>query len=99
MIRPRSTRDLFHSEQRFVVAMYELGFGRFESLRIQTGELVLDPWPATVRGVKFASEDPSTSRTPPDEFALKRQETDHFEYVRAVDGWGMACLEVRNGLP
>ena len=99
MIRPRSTRDLFHSEQRFVVAMYELGFGRFESLRIQTGELVLDPWPATVRGVKFASEDPSTSRMPPDEFALKRQVTELFEYVRAVDAGEIRCLEVRHGLP
>ena len=99
MSRPMSTRDLLHSERRFVVAMYGLGFGRFEFLRIQTGELMLDPWPTTVRGVKFASEDPSTSRTPPDEFELKRQVTELFEYVRAVDAGEIRCLEVRHGLP
>lgn len=99
MSRPMSTRDLLHSERRFAVAMYGLGFGRFEFLRIQTGELVLDPWPTTVRGVKFASEDQSTSRTPPDEFELKRQVTELFEYVRAVEAGEIRCLEVRHGLP
>jgi len=39
-----STHDLRPSERRFVAAMQELGYGRFESLRIQGGEFVLDPW-------------------------------------------------------
>jgi hypothetical protein len=38
--------------------MSALGFGRFEYLRIERGELVLDPWPTVVRDVKFGSQDP-----------------------------------------
>ncbi len=59
MNRVISTSDLLPSERAFVVAMQQLAFGRFEFLRINNGELVLDPWPTTVRGVKFGSEDPS----------------------------------------
>lgn len=99
MNRVTLTSELRSSERAFVAAMQRLGFGRFEFLRIQTGELVLDPWPTTVRGVKFASEDPSTSRTPPDEFELKRQVAELFEYVRAVEAGEIRCLEVRHGLP
>jgi hypothetical protein len=97
--RPTSTRDLLPSEHRFVTAMQQLSFGRLEYLRIDNGELVLDPWPTTMRGVKFGSEDPATSRTPPDEFQLKRQVIELFEYVRAVDAGEIRCLEVRHGLP
>ena len=55
MNRVISTSDLRASERAFVAAMQRLGFGRFEFLRIDSGELVLDPWPTTVRGVKFAA--------------------------------------------
>lgn len=97
--RSVSTHDLLPSERAFVVAMQQLGFGRFEGLRIGNGELVLDPWPTTVRGVKFGSEGAPASRTPPDEFELKRQVVELFEYVREVDAGEIRCLEVRHGLP
>lgn len=96
---PTSTRNLLPSESRFAAAMQQLGFGRFEVLRIQSGELVLNPWPTTVQGIKFGSEDPVTSRTPPGEFELKRQVVQLFEYVRGVDAGEIRCLEVRHGLP
>ena len=99
MTPPVTTQDLLPSEVVFIVAMQQLGFGRFEFLRIENGELALDPWPTTVRGVKFGSEDPGTSRTPPDKFQLKRQVVELFEYVRAVDTGEIRCLEVRHGLP
>jgi hypothetical protein len=37
----------------------ELGYGRFESLRIERGEFVLDPWPTSVRSVKFGATTPN----------------------------------------
>ncbi|HLJ16181.1 MAG TPA: hypothetical protein VKV15_16905 [Bryobacteraceae bacterium] len=40
-----STLDLSPSDRLFVLAMNELGFGRVEFLRIEYGELVLEPWP------------------------------------------------------
>ena len=94
-----STSDLRPSERAFVAAMQRLSFGRLEFLRIDNGELVLDPWPTTVRGVKFAAEDPSASRTPSEEFELKRQVIELIEYVRGVDAGEIRCLEVRHGLP
>ncbi len=99
MNRVISTSDLFPSERAFVAAMQRLSFGRFEFLRIDSGELVLDPWPTTVRGVKFAVEDPAASRTPADEFELKRQVIELVEYVRTVDAGEIRTLEIRHGLP
>ena len=93
-----STRDLLASERRFLTAMVDLGFGRFEFLRIERGELVLDPWPTTVRGIKFGSEERPGRKTT-DEFDLKQQVVELFEYVRQVDAGEVRCLEVRHGLP
>lgn len=99
MTPPVTTKDLLPSEVAFVLAMQRLGFGRFEFLRIEHGELVIDPCPTTVRGVKFGSEGPATSRTLPDEFHLKRQVMEFFEYVRSVDAGEIRTLEIRHGLP
>ena len=96
---PASTRDLLPSEHRFVIAMQQIGFGSFESVLIEKGQLVLDPWPTTVRGVKFGSEDRSVPPTPTAEFELKRQVVELLEYVRAVDAGKIRCLEIRHGLP
>jgi hypothetical protein len=96
---PTSTRNLLPSERRFVTAMQDLAFGRFEFLQIRNGELLLDPWPAAVRGIKFGSEDAPASQTRPDEFDLKRQVVEFFEYVRAVDAGEIRRLDVRHGLP
>jgi len=96
---PTSARDLSPTERRFVFAMSEIGFGRFEFLRIEGGELVLHPWPTTIRDVKFGSVDAATRRPIPDEFELKGQVAEFIEYVRAVEVGEIRCLEVRHGLP
>jgi hypothetical protein len=97
--RPASTRDLLPSESRFAAAMRQLGYGRFESLRIQRGELVLDPWPSTVRNVKFGTTDPAEQRDRPAEFDLKKQVAEFFEYIREVEAGEIRALEVQGGLP
>ena len=96
---PASTRDLLPSERRFLAAMQQIGFGSFESVRIENGELVLDPWPTTIRGVKFGSEDRPVPLTPTAEFELKRQVVELLDYVRAVGAGKIRCLEIRHGLP
>ena len=85
MSRPASTCDLSASERRFLHEMHAVGFGRFESLRIERGELVLEPWPTTVRGIKFGSVDTAAHKPPPGDFELKTQVVEFFEYVRSVD--------------
>ena len=99
MSRPAFTHDLLPTERTFVDAMSRLGFGRFEFLRIDRGELVLDPWPSVVRDVKFGCQDPGTARVAPADFQLKPQVAELFEYVRAVDAGEIRTLEVKSGLP
>ena len=96
---PASTRDLLPSECRFLAAMQQIGFGSFESVRIEDGELVLDPWPTTIRGVKFGSEDRPTDLTSLAEFQLKRQVVELFEYMREIDSGEIRRLEIRHSLP
>jgi hypothetical protein len=79
--------------------MHEVGFGRFESLRIERGGVVLDPWPTTVRGVKFGSANTVTQKAPLADFELKAPVAEFFEYVRTVDVGEIRTLEVQNGLP
>jgi len=99
MGRPTSTRDLTPAERPFIHAMNDVWFGRFEFLRIEHGELVLDPWPATVRAVKFGSGDAATRKPVSDDFELKSQVAEFFEYVRAVSAGEIRTLEIRHGLP
>jgi hypothetical protein len=94
-----STHDLRPSERRVVTAMQELGYGRFESLRIQRGEFVLDPWPTTVRSVKFGQATPSQLGAGLDEFELKKQIAELFVHVRSINAGMIRVLEVRGGLP
>jgi hypothetical protein len=95
----KSTDDLFASERRFAAAMRDVGFGRFESLQIKFGRLVLDPWPIAVRRVKFGSVGAATGRPDADDFQLKAQLAEFFEYVRGVHVGEIRCLELRHGLP
>ena len=82
----------------FIAAMQQLGFGRFEYLQIRGGELVLNPWPVTIRDVKFAS--PKNVGKPESGAAeLRSQVAEFFEYVRSGDAGEIRILEIRHGLP
>lgn len=95
---PHSTQDLRDSERQFVAALQRLGHGRLQDLAIRDGELVLDPWPTTIRDIKFGARvnqpDPKT-----DDFLLKQQIVEFFEYVRSMQSGVIQVLEVKNGLP
>jgi len=96
--RPCLSSDLMPSEQRFLVAMREVGFGRFEYVQIRNGQIVLDPWPVAVRDVKFGA-DTAAERTAHSEYQLKSQVAEFFEYTRDVDDGEIRTLEIRHGLP
>lgn len=96
---PRSTADLRPSERRFLRAMQELGHGRFESLRIRSGEIVLEPWPTTVRTIKFGNPTPNRPICGLAEFELKSEIAEFFAQVRTIDSGLIRVLEVRGGLP
>jgi hypothetical protein len=94
-----STYNLRPSERRFVNAMWKLGYGRFESLRIQGGELVLDPWPTTIRSVKFGNPAPNQPDDRAGQFELKEKTAQLIEFVRSIKAGEIRILEVRGGLP
>jgi hypothetical protein len=98
MTSPVAVQDLHPSEAAFVAAMQDLGFGRFEFLRIRDGEFVLQPWPVVVRDVKFASA-VHTGRAVDSHSGLCQQVVELFAYVRDVDDGEIRSLEVRHGLP
>jgi len=95
---PKSTQDLRPSERRFLGAMQELGHGRFETLHIVNGELVLDPWPTAIRSIKFGN--PNANRpSAPVEFEMKARLADFFGHIRTIDAGVIRVLEVRGGVP
>jgi hypothetical protein len=48
-----SADNLLRTERLIADAMRRIRFGRFESIPILRGELVLDPWPTCIRDIKF----------------------------------------------
>lgn len=98
MNRPPSTSELRSTERAFVAAMQWLCFGRFEFLRIERGELVLDPWPTTVRQVKFCAK-AGRPDTIAEEFLVKQRVVEFFDYIRSIEVGEIRVLEVKNGLP
>ena len=97
-LRPVSTQDLTASEHRFVDFIHKLDFGRIESLRIERGQLILDPWPATAKEVKFCSR-ADRSYGDVKDFSLKQQLVELVEYVRNTERGEIRRLEIKNGLP
>ncbi len=95
---PVTTQEMLASEATFLAAMQQLGFGRFEYLQIRGGELVLTPWPVTVRDIKFAAAQ-NTSKPFEPNSELRPQVAEFFAYVRDVDAGEIRELEVRHGLP
>jgi hypothetical protein len=78
--------------------MQQLGSGRFEYLQIRGGELILTPWPVTVRYIQFAT--PKRAGVPTAATSeLRPQVTELFTYVRETDAGEIRELEVRDGLP
>jgi hypothetical protein len=96
---PKSIHDLRPSEGCFFRAMHDLGHGRFESVRIRDGELVLDPWPAPIRSVKFGNATPNRPVSASADFELKYRVTEFFACVRTIKSGVIRVLEVRGGLP
>jgi hypothetical protein len=96
---PTSMDELHPSEREFVIAMGQLSYGRFESLQIRQGELVLQPWPTSVRSIKFGVTTSNSPHKPSGECELKLQAAQFFGFIRGIDAGEIRVLEVRGGLP
>ena len=80
--------------------MQDLHFGRIEGLVVREGEPVLDPPPRMMREIKFGGEEGLRRREPrSDDFALKAQVVEFFEFLDHLGSGTVERLEVKHGLP
>src|SRR5580698_73427 len=98
MMRPKYLHDLLPSEKLFLADWTEKRFGRYEGLRYENGQLVLNPWPKSVKNVRFGSREQIAIKAT-QAFELNEEVADFFEFVRAAGMGEIHCLEVRHGLP
>ena len=96
--RPTTTLDLLPSERILISGITVLRNGRIQSIAVRNGQVLVEPFPKTIRDVKFGTIDQPHS-TKSEEFALKRQVADLLEYIRSIDSGEILVLEVRGGVP
>jgi len=87
------SQDLLPSERRFLAAMQALGSGRFEFLQVRHGELILDPWPTTVRYVEFSGDEATVDSNAAGSAAQ------FFARIINIAAGEILTLEIRNGQP
>ena len=96
---PISTDDLSEPERRLVFAMREISHGRIEHLRVEHGQPQLNPWPLTVRDVRFGLSVPTAPRTANVDFELKARVVELIRHIRSMETGEIRTLRIRGGLP
>ncbi len=82
-----------------VELMQKLNHGRIEGLIIRGGEPVLDPSPCRRRTMKFGSENGPRPEIAIEDFVLKVQVVELFDYFDRLQNGIIDVLEVKHGLP
>jgi hypothetical protein len=95
--RPLTCRDLVGSERKLAATIHRLGFGRLLFLQIRHGEPLFGPSTTVIRDVKFGAQKVPSEFG--DDYLLKQQTTELFEYVRSIGCGAIRVLEIRHGLP
>jgi len=100
MSSPKTTlEELRTNDLRLAIVMRRLGYGRFENVPIKRGRLVLDPWPTTIRTVKFGNATPNQPQSIAAGTELKKQIVELFAQISCIDSGLIRTLEFRGGLP
>jgi hypothetical protein len=79
--------------------MHRLHFGQILGLRVRGGQPVLDPPPRLVRDRKFPAEPAPRSVSDRDDFLVKQQVVELFEFLDELGDGVIDALEVKHGLP
>src|SRR4051812_25456877 len=96
---PNTTRNLLPSYRSFLDATLYQGYRRFELLRIEHRELMLDAFPITIRQAKLGTSDAGSDKETTAKSQLKDQSAEFVGYVRSVDGVEIRWLEICGYLP
>ena len=92
--------SLSTQKKRLIETLQRTNYGRIENLLIRECEPVLNPPPRVVKDIKLGAAD--TGARPElntEDFALKREHIELFEYFRRLGNGTIECIEVKAGLP
>jgi hypothetical protein len=85
--------------QRLVELMQRLHFGQILGLHVRGGQPVLNPLPRLVRDRKLGTEPLPRPASPREDFLLKEQVAELFDYFDQVGDGVIDLIEVKHGLP
>ena len=98
-LAPRTKCDLGTRRQRLVELLQEVRFGRIEDLAVRDGEPVWTPPPRVLRDVRFGKASGPHPMRDTQDFALRREVVELFEFFDREQTADIALLEVHHGLP
>jgi len=93
--------QLSQAQQRLVDLMARVRFGRIESLRIVSGQPLLDPPPRVTRTLKVGarSDSPVPSSTTVDDFVLKAAVVELIAHLARLGDGVVGRIEIAHGIP
>jgi len=94
-----SKQDLSPSRASLIELMQEVNFGRIENLLIRDCDPVLNPKPRVVREHKFGGENGPRPERDHNDFKLKGQIIELFEFFDELGNGIIEAIEVKHGLP
>ena len=96
---PRRATALTPARRHLVDLMRGIRYGRIENLRIEAGQPLIRPGQAVVQEIKFGSDDSSRPSSDLNDYLLKRQVVELFEFMDSAGDGLVHTLEIKGGLP
>lgn len=90
---------LSEPRRRLVEMMQQMVFGRIDGLAVRGGEPVFDPKPRVIRDIKLGSENSPRVESNDEDFMLKSQIVELFDYLTEVQNGSVQSIEIKHGLP
>src|SRR5690606_520613 len=97
--RPTTWGSLSPNEQRFCRRMQQTGYGAFRNVPVRGGEPQFEPPFVTVTKLRLPRGPAFRPESVSDDFLLKRNVVEFFEYVRSLETGLIETLKIQDGLP
>ena len=91
--------DLSGAQQRLVLLLQTLNFGRIEALRVRSGEPCFDPPPRITEKRKLGGEHGPRREANLSDFNLKQSTIEMLEAIGEIQDGEVQAIEVKFGLP
>lgn len=95
----RRYSELSPKQQALLRKFQQIGYGSVENLFFQDGDPVEKPAPKTRRNIRLRSYAKRRPQEPPDDFELKDEHVEFFNFLEEERSGYISKIEVRDGLP